>query len=65
MEEKLGRFHIRLAGNLPDPDAANDDVNVDIPSSVVPVGVGADNGGMTRKVFLAELQAKGLGLFQG
>jgi len=54
-----------LAGNLPDPDTADDNVNVDIPSSVVPVGVGADDGGMTWKVFLAELQAKSLGLFQG
>ena len=60
-----GLFHIGLSRDRPHPDAADDNVYVNIPSSVVPVGVGADNGGMTRKVFLAELQAKGLGLFQG
>ena len=40
-------------------------MNVDVPGSVVSVGVSADNGGMTWKVFLTELQAKGLGFFQG
>src|SRR5699024_4729564 len=60
-----GLFHIGLPRDSPYSDAADDNVNVDIPSSVVPVRVGADNGGMTRKVFLAELQAKGLGFFQG
>lgn len=60
-----GLVHIGLPRDGPYSDAADDNVNVDIPSSVVSVGVGADNGGMTRKVFLAELQAKGLSLFQG
>ena len=60
-----GLFHIGLPRDGPYSDAADDNVNVDIASSVVPIGVGADNGGMTWKVFLAELQAKGLGLFQG
>lgn len=60
-----GLFHIGLPRDGPYSDAAYDNVNMDIPSSVVPIGVGADDGGMTRKVFLAELQAKGLGLFQG
>ena len=40
-------------------------MNVDIPGFVVSVGVRADNGRMTRKIFFAELQAKGLGFFQG
>src|SRR5699024_5073182 len=60
-----GLFHIGLARDRPHPDAANDDVNVDVSGSVVPVGVSADNSGMTRKIFLTELQAKSLGLFQG
>src|SRR5699024_9597555 len=47
------------------PQTADDDVDVDITSSVVAVRVGADNGGVPRKVFLTELQAQGLGLFQG
>ena len=59
-----GLVHIGLPRDGPYSDAADDNVNVDIPSSVVPVGVGADDGGMTWKVFLAELQAKSLGLFQ-
>ena len=48
-----------------DPQAANDNVNVDISSAVVTVRVGADNGRVARKVLLAELQAEGLRLFQG
>ena len=60
-----GLFHIGLPRDGPYSDAADDNVNVDIASSIVSVGVGADDGGMTRKVFLAELQAKGLSLFQG
>ena len=43
-----------------DTQAADDDVDVDIPGTVVTVRVGADDGGMTGKVVLAELQAKGL-----
>ena len=40
-------------------------MNVNIAGAIVAVRVGADNGRMTRKVFLAELQAQGLRLFQG
>ena len=43
-----------------DTQAADDDMDVDIPSTVVTVRVGADDGGMTGEVVLAELQAKGL-----
>ena len=43
-----------------DTQAADDDVDVDVPGTVVTVRVGADDGGMTGEVFLAELQAKGL-----
>ena len=43
-----------------DTQAADDDVDVDVPGTVVPVRVGADDGGMTGEVVLAELQAKGL-----
>ena len=43
-----------------DTQAADDDVDVDISRTVVTVRVGADDGGMTREVVLAELQAKGL-----
>ena len=43
-----------------DTQAADDDVDVDVPGTVVPIRVGADDGGMTGEVVLAELQAKGL-----
>ena len=43
-----------------DTQAADDDVDVDVPCTVVPIRVGADDGGMTGEVVLAELQAKGL-----
>ena len=43
-----------------DAQAADDDVDVDVPGTVVTVRVGADDGGMTGEVVLAELQAKGL-----
>ena len=43
-----------------DTQAADDDVDVDVPGTVVPIRVGADDGGMTGEVALAELQAKGL-----
>ena len=48
-----------------DAQAADDDVDVDIPSTVVTVRVGADDGGMTGEIFLAELQAEGLRPFHG
>ena len=48
-----------------DAQAADDDVDVDVPSTVVTVRVGADDGGMTGKVFFAELQAEGLRLLHG
>ena len=43
-----------------DTQAADDDVDVDVSCTVVTVRVGADDGGMTGEVVLAELQAKGL-----
>ena len=43
-----------------DTQAADDDVDVDVPCTVVPIRVGADDGGMTGEIFLAELQAEGL-----
>ena len=43
-----------------DTQAADDDVDVDVSRTVVTVRVGADDGGMTGEIFLAELQAKGL-----
>ena len=48
-----------------DAQAADDDVDVDVPGTVVPIRVGADDGGMTGEVVLAELQAKGLRPFHG
>ena len=41
-----------------DTQAADDDVDVDVPGTVVTVRVGADDGGMTGEVVLAELQAR-------
>ena len=40
-------------------------MNVNIAGAIVAVRVGANNGRMTRKILLAELQAEGLRLFQG
>ena len=48
-----------------DTQAADDDVDVDVPGTVVTVRVGTDDGGMTGEVILAELQAKGLCLLHG
>ena len=48
-----------------DTQAADDDVDVDVPCTVVTVRVGADDGGMTGEAVLAELQAKGLRPFHG
>ena len=48
-----------------DAQAADDDVDVDVPGTIVTVRVGADDGGMTGKVVLAELQAEGLRPFHG
>ena len=48
-----------------DAQAADDDVDVDVPCAVVTVRVGADDGGMTGEVFFAEFQAKCLCLFHG
>ena len=48
-----------------DTQAADDDVDVDVPRTVVTVRVGADDGGMTGEVVLAELQAKGLRSLHG
>ena len=46
-------------------DAADHDVDVDVSRMVVPIGVSADDGRMTGKVVLAELQAKGLRFLHG
>ena len=40
-------------------------MDVDVSRTVVTVRVGADDGGMTGEIFLAELQAKGLRPFHG
>ena len=45
-----------------DAQAADDDVDVNVPGTVVTVRMGADDGRMTGKVVLAELQAEGLRL---
>ena len=52
--------HEGLSFHGADAQAADDDVDVDISRTVVTVRVGADDGGMTGEVVLAELQAKGL-----
>ena len=52
--------HERLPFHGADAQAADDDVDVDVPGTVVPIRVGADDGRMTGKVVLAELQAEGL-----
>ena len=52
--------HERLPFHGADTQAADDDVDVDVSRTVVTVRVGADDGGMTGKVVLAELQAEGL-----
>ena len=57
--------HERLPFHGADTQAADDDVDVDVPGTVVPIRVGADDGGMTGKIFLAKLQAKGLRPFHG
>ena len=55
-----GLIHEGLPFYGADAQAANDDVDVDVSRTVVTVRVGADDGGMTGEIFLAELQAKGL-----
>ena len=57
--------HERLPFHGADTQAADDDVDVDVSRTVVTVRVGADDGGMTGEVVLAELQAKGLRPFHG
>ena len=57
--------HERLPFHGADTQAADDDVDVDVSRTVVTVRVGADDGGMTGEVVLAELQAKGLCLLHG
>ena len=58
-----GLFHMGLAFDLSYPQAADNNVNMDIARTIVAVRVGADDGRVARKIFLAELQAKGLRLF--
>ena len=60
-----GLVHEGLPFHGADTQAADDDVDVDVPCTVVTVRVGADDGGMTGEVVLAELQAKGLRPFHG
>ena len=70
-EVLLARFpvawlvHEGLPFHGADTQAADDDVDVDVPGTIVTVRVGADDGGMTGKVVLAELQAEGLRPFHG
>ena len=58
-----GLLHIGLALHLSCPDAADHDVDMDVSRMVVSVRVSADDGRMTGKVVLAELQTKGLRFF--
>mgnify|MGYP006946310650 FL=1 len=70
-EVLLARFpvawlvHEGLPFHGADTQAADDDVDVDVSRTVVTVRVGADDGGMTGEVVLAELQAEGLRPFHG
>ena len=54
-----------ISFHLAHSDAADHDVDVDVSRMVVPIRVGADDGGMTGEVFFAEFQAKCLCLFHG
>ena len=58
-------LHIWLAFHFSCSDAADHDVDVDISRMVVPIRVSADDGGMTGKVFFAELQTEGLRFLHG
>ena len=58
-----GFLHIGLASHFSCADAADYDVDVDVSRMVVPIRVSADDGRMTGKVVLAELQTKGLRFF--
>ena len=60
-----GLVHEGLPFHGADAQAADDDVDVDVSRTIVTVRVGADDGGMTGEVVLAELQAKGLCLLHG
>ena len=60
-----GLLHIGFALHLACSDAPNHDVDMDVSRMVVPIGVSADDGRMTGKVFFAEFQAKCLCLFHG
>ena len=60
-----GLLHIGFALHFPCPDTADHDVDMDVSRMVVPIGVSADDGGMTGKVFFAEFQAKCLCLIHG
>jgi len=60
-----GLLHIGLAFHFPCSDAADHDVDMDVSRMVVPIGVSADDGRMTGKVVLAELQTEGLCPFHG
>ena len=48
-----------------DTQAADDDVDVDVSRTVVPIRVGADDGRMTGKVCFTEVQAESLCFFHG
>jgi len=60
-----GLLHIGFALHFSCSDAADHDVDVDISRMVVPIRVSADDGGMTGKVFFAELQTEGLRFLHG
>ena len=60
-----GFLHIGLAVHFSCSDAANHDVDMDVSRMVVPIRVSADDGRMTGKVVLTELQTEGLRFFHG
>ena len=60
-----GLFHVGPAFDFSDTQTANHDMNMDVARAVVTVRVGADERRVAWKIFLAELQAQGLRLFQG
>jgi len=60
-----GLLHIGLAFHLSCSDAADHDVDMDVSRMVVPIRVGADDGGMTGEVFFAKVQTECLCFFHG
>ena len=54
-----GLVHKGLPFHGADTQAADDDVDVDIPGTVVTVRVGADDGGMTGELFVTKIYVDG------